>query len=47
MFNGCSSIESVEALEQWNVENLGDASHLFHNCSSLKKNKGFNKMEYV
>ena len=38
MFNGSIYLESKEA-----VENCGDASHLFQDCTSLKKIKSLSK----
>ena len=37
MFNGSTSLESKEAVENWNLENCGDANHLYQDCTSLKK----------
>ena len=36
MFNGCSSLESLPDISNWNTNNIINISYLFSYCSSLK-----------
>jgi hypothetical protein len=35
MFQGCSSLSDIKALEKWNVTNGNNFSGMFQGCSSL------------
>ena len=34
MFRGCKSLKTID-LSNWNIDNLGDCSFMFYECSSL------------
>lgn len=36
MFSGCSSLEDISSLKDWNTGNVADMNGLFKGCSSLK-----------
>ena len=35
MFSGCSSLEDISSLKEWNTSNVGDMNGMFKGCSSL------------
>ena len=46
MFSNCSSLSDIKSLENWNVSNVNNFSHMFDSCSSLSDIKSLENWKY-
>ena len=37
MFNGCSSLKSIPAIDKWDTKNVNNMSNMFNGCTQLEK----------
>lgn len=46
MFSRCSNLKDISAFGTWNVEDVGDITYMFQECTSLESLEGLEGMEF-